>query len=123
MKYTSTKVELINWSETDLPLLQELIGTPEMARYVGGPESPEQVLQRHRRYVAIVEANSPKARTYKLVLNAGEEVGWVGYWETTWQGEPIYEIGWSVIPAFQGRGIATEGTAAAVRKAASENHH
>jgi RimJ/RimL family protein N-acetyltransferase len=31
-------------------------------------------------------------------------VGSVGYWQREWHGEEIYEIGWMVVPEFQGRG-------------------
>jgi len=49
-----------------------------------------------------------------------EGVGWVGYWERDWRGEPVYEIGWSVIPVFQGRGIASSATLQAVAIARSQ---
>ncbi len=35
-------------------------------------------------------------------------MGYVGYWERSWQGEEIWEVGWAVLPDFQGRGLATE---------------
>ena len=37
----------------------------------------------------------------------------VGYWDREWRGEQVYEMGWAVLPAYQGRGLAT---AAAVRR-------
>src|ERR1041384_6105205 len=40
-------VRLVPWAETDLPLLRR-VNTPEMRRHVGGPETEEQVLSRHR---------------------------------------------------------------------------
>jgi len=45
-----------------------------------------------------------------VVIEAGptsEPVGSVGYWERRWNGEDVYESGWGVLPAFQGRGLAT----------------
>ncbi|MGE5334441.1 MAG: GNAT family N-acetyltransferase, partial [Nitrososphaerota archaeon] len=44
----------------------------------------------------------------------GEAVGSVGYWENSWHGEDIYEIGWLVLTAFQGRGIASAATTQAI---------
>jgi RimJ/RimL family protein N-acetyltransferase len=37
----------------------------------------------------------------------GEAVGSVGFWEREWHDEKVYETGWFVVPAFQGRGLAT----------------
>jgi RimJ/RimL family protein N-acetyltransferase len=47
-------------------------------------------------------------------------VGWVGYWEGDWRGDLVYEIGWSVLTVFQGRGIAGSATLEVVAIARSE---
>jgi RimJ/RimL family protein N-acetyltransferase len=61
---------------------------------------------------------------FKIVDEAtGEAVGSVGYWEKVWRGERIYEIGWSVLPAFQGRGIAGIATAQVIDRAKAEKKH
>ena len=60
------------------------------------------------------------------MITAGPErtaAGWVGYWQTTWHGEPAWETGWSVLPAFQGRGLATRGAALAMEVLAGERTH
>ena len=44
----------------------------------------------------------------------------IGYWERVWQEETVYEIGWGVLPTFQGRGIASAATAEAVASARTE---
>jgi RimJ/RimL family protein N-acetyltransferase len=46
---------------------------------------------------------------FKLVVGR-EGVGSVGYWEREWRDEQVYELGWMVVPAFQGRGIAGRAT-------------
>jgi hypothetical protein len=38
--------------------------------------------------------------------------GTIGIWSAEWRGEPIYETGWMVLPAFQGQGIASRALAA-----------
>lgn len=110
------------WGEDDLPLLEQLMGDPEMTEHLGGPESHEKILERQGRYVRVGDAGA--GRMFKIVDGAtGEAVGSVGYWERTWHGEQVYETGWSVIPAFQGRGIAGAGTALAIAEARSERKH
>jgi RimJ/RimL family protein N-acetyltransferase len=47
-------------------------------------------------------------------------VGYVGYWEREAHGEEVYEMGWAVIPAFQGRGIAAAATREAIELARAE---
>lgn len=98
------------------------MGDPEMTEHLGGPESPEKIAERQARYERL--ADSGKGRMFKIVtVPDGEAVGSVGYWERIWRDEPIYEIGWSVIPASQGRGIAGLATAQAIASARSEGKH
>jgi RimJ/RimL family protein N-acetyltransferase len=105
------------WGAGDLPLLEQL-NDPEMTKHVGGPESPGKLAERHSRYV---KADS---RQYRIVDEAsGEGVGWVGYWETAWHDQPVWETGWAVLPSFQGRGIASSATAQLLDRALGERHH
>jgi RimJ/RimL family protein N-acetyltransferase len=109
------RVRLEPWGERDFPLLQELLSDPAMMEHLGGPESPEKIAQRQERY------ERPDSKQFRIVDEAsGEGAGWVGYWERDWQGEEVYEIGWSVLPAFQGRGIAGSATLQAISLARSE---
>ena len=86
-----------------------------MMEHVGGPESPKKIAERHARYA------KPDSKQFKIVDEAtGEGVGWVGYWEREWHGEPVYEMGWAVLPAFQGRGIAAAATLEAIAKARAD---
>jgi RimJ/RimL family protein N-acetyltransferase len=111
-------VRLEKWGEGDLPLLERLLGDPAMTEHLGGPESPEQLAKRQERYEA------PETQMFKIVdEESGEPVGSVGYWEREWQGEQVYETGWSVLPEFQGRGYASAGLAALVELVRSEGTH
>jgi len=111
-------VRLEPWGTGDLALLEQCVGDPAMMEHVGGPESAEKIAERQSRY------ELPDSKQYKIVDAAdGEGVGWVGYWEREWQGNEVYEIGWAVIPAFQGRGIASSATVAAVAIASAERTH
>jgi RimJ/RimL family protein N-acetyltransferase len=89
------------WGRGDLGLLEKCLGDPAMMEHLGGPETLDEIAERQARY------EQPGSKQFKIVDDAtGEGVGWVGYWERDWRDEPVYEIGWSVVPAYQGRGIA-----------------
>jgi RimJ/RimL family protein N-acetyltransferase len=80
-----------------------------MTEHLGGPETEEQLLERQRRYVSEVPDQ------FKIVdESSGSAAGWVGFWERDWRGMPVYEIGWAVLPPFQGRGVASAATRAAL---------
>jgi RimJ/RimL family protein N-acetyltransferase len=113
------EVLLLPWSEEDLGLLQKLLGDPEMMTHLGGPESPEQILRRHQRYLQLSESDTD--HMFKVVWGShGDEVGSVGYWRKTWREQPVYEMGWLILPGYQGRGIATKAAAAAIEHAQQE---
>lgn len=113
---TSRRVEvrIEPWGEGDLPLLMKC-NDPEMTTHVGGPESPEKVAERQSRY------EKTDSRQYKVVVETGDEgVGWVGYWEMDWRDQKVWEIGWAVLPSFQGRGVASSATAQLIDRARAE---
>ena len=102
MNRSTTQVRIEPWAAGDLELLYALVGDPVMMEHLGGPESPEKIVERQGRYEHI---GSDAGRVFKVVVvETGEAVGFVGYWEREWGGGWIYEAGWSVIPAFQGQG-------------------
>jgi RimJ/RimL family protein N-acetyltransferase len=102
-------VRLELWSEGDLALLRGLVGDAAMMEHLGGPESEAKIADRQTRYA---QAGSNQ---FKVVAD-GEDAGWVGYWDR----DDVYEIGWSVLPAFQGRGFASAATALALDRARAE---
>ncbi|MFC1418258.1 GNAT family N-acetyltransferase [Streptacidiphilus cavernicola] len=58
-----------------------------------------------------------------LLLPEAVPVGTIGHWDRVWRDEPVYETGWSVLPSFQGRGIAVAAAAAVVGSARAEGRH
>jgi RimJ/RimL family protein N-acetyltransferase len=115
-------VDIRPWSEGDLPLLARLLGDRAMTEHLGGPETPEKLLERHQRYCRI--SASGEGGTFAIVVGpAKAAAGWTGYWESTWCGEPVWETGWSVLPEYQGRGVATTATAMVVERARAEGKH
>ncbi|CAG6393673.1 GNAT family N-acetyltransferase [Streptomyces cocklensis] len=103
-------VRLEPWSEPALALLRR-INTPQMRHHVGGPESEDELLARHRRYLAMPAAGEG---CMFAVLLGEEMVGSIAYHQRDWAGEQIYETGWNVLPTYQGRGIAAAAGAALV---------
>lgn len=91
------------WSPADLPVL-ERANTPEMTRFLGGPETEAQVAARHERYLRL--CSTGEAEMYRIDVD-DEPAGAIGFWQVDHDGIPAYEVGWSVEPAWQGRGVAT----------------
>jgi RimJ/RimL family protein N-acetyltransferase len=117
-----TDVDIRPWSDGDFPLLERLMGDPAMTDHLGGPETPEKIRERHERYCRI--SDSGKGRMFAIVVGPQRvAAGSVGYWEREWRGQRVWETGWSVLPEFQGQGVATRATAAAVERARAEWKH
>jgi len=93
-----------------------------MMTYLGGPETEESILARHGRILD--NAATGTGRMF-LIMIPGEAkpVGSVGYWDKEWRGETVYELGWKVLTAFQGRGLAVAATVTAIGLASAERRH
>lgn len=115
-----TDVLLQPWSVEDLPLLEKLLGDPEMMAHLGGPETPEQIARRHQRYLQLPETD----HMFKIISSTtSEPLGSIGYWERTWRDKQIYETGWFILPAYQERGIATKAGKVMIEHARREQRH
>ncbi|MFG2306076.1 GNAT family N-acetyltransferase [Actinacidiphila glaucinigra] len=111
------QVRIEPWAEDDLELLRRA-NAPAMMRHLGGPETEEQLLVRHERYLA---GGSEGGGMFSIVLlPEGVPAGSIGYWEKSWRGGTVYETGWGVLPEFQGRGIAAAAGEAVIARAAAE---
>src|SRR5262249_7375630 len=115
-------VSLEPWGPDDLRLEQQLMGDAAMTASLGGSEGDEQITPRHERFLELPV--SGKGQMFKIV-NAltDEEIGGVGYWEREWRGEQVYEAGWSVLSAFQPRGVARAAASQAIAMARAERKH
>lgn len=109
-------VRLEHWGSEGLRLLERL-NAPDMTRHVGGPEGAEKLVNRQARY------ERRDSRQYVIVEPGGEHVGWVGYWERAWHDQEVWETGWAVVPAFQGRGVASSATGQLLEIARAERLH
>jgi RimJ/RimL family protein N-acetyltransferase len=109
-------IDIRPWSTDDLPLLERLMGDPRMTEHIGGPESPEKIRERHARYCQ--PANSEHGGMFVVVAGPQKlPAGSIGYWDTIWHDQKVWETGWSVLLKFQGQGVATRATAAVVELA------
>lgn len=119
----ASPVRIEPWSEGDLELLRRA-NAPELMNHLGGPESEEQLMGRHGRYVALSADRAGRGRMFRIALpGEARAVGTIGFWERTWRGREVYETGWAVLAEFQGRGIASAATAAAAEQARAEHRH
>ena len=116
----SATASLAPWSSGDLPLLERLMGDPRMTEHLGGPESPAKLHARQGQYEGLEGGD----RMFKIVDGVtGAGVGSVGFWTQEWRDEQVYEIGWMVVPEFQGRGIAVAATGQAIELARRDDKH
>ncbi|WP_406451303.1 GNAT family N-acetyltransferase [Streptomyces sp. NBC_00876] len=121
----ASSVRIEPWSDSDLWLLRRA-NAPELMDHLGGPESEEQLMGRHGRYVALSADRTGRGRMFRIALageGEAEAVGTIGFWERTWQGREVYETGWAVLAEFQGRGIASAATRAVAEQARAEHKH
>lgn len=105
-------MELRPVSTDDLPLYEATYCDPAMMAHLGGPFPEECVPQILRNAVSVAERG--EGWVFKIIPDgaADQAAGSVALWESTWRGERINEIGWTILPPFQGRGLAS----AAVRR-------
>jgi len=120
LRGVSATVTLQPWGSGDLPLLERLMGDPRMTEHLGGPESPDKLRERQGRYERLEGGD----RMFKIVdVASGAGVGSVGFWTKEWRDEQVYEVGWMVVPEFQGRGIALAATVQAIEHARRDEKH
>ena len=110
------------WSDIDLPLLELLMGDPAMTEHLGGPETLAKIRTRHQRYCQSSASGTDPMFVIALGME-GIATGSIGYWEKEWLGKSIWETGWSILPEFQGQGIATRATALIVERARAQQKH
>ena len=98
---TVPRVELRDATSEDLPLYTRLLCDPQTMAHLGGPLTREKAEDTLRRELDPAFRERTWARV--IVTDAGEDAGSLVLW-THEEGAPLDEIGWMVLPAFQGRG-------------------
>lgn len=95
---------------------------PVMMAELGGPLPAERMAAQVRRDVA--EAESGRAWVMMIVPDGADcatVAGSVVVWLNVERGEPISEIGWMVLPEFQGRGLGKAAVRAVLERARDED--
>jgi RimJ/RimL family protein N-acetyltransferase len=106
------------YSDADRWLTEELECDPQVMLELGGPVNHEEAAEAHRRRVETIAADP---WWFKVVDTSGKAAaGMIGTWRSEHDGEEVDEVGWMVLPAFQGRGIATAALELLLERARAE---
>ena len=100
------KISLVPITADDEDLAVRLECDPVLMLHIGGPRPEADVRASHKRRLVLMKKG--EARMYKIVAeNSAEVLGTIGIWKIDWQGPHAYEMGWFVLPEYQGQGVAT----------------
>jgi [ribosomal protein S5]-alanine N-acetyltransferase len=109
-----------SWQSSDLPLAQALWGDPEVARYLAGPFTPQQIADRLDREIALEQQHGIQYWPI-FELATGAHLGCAGL--RPYRDEPgVYALGYHLHRAFWGKGFAVEAAQAAVHHAFTALH-
>ena len=104
----------------DLDLMRGLLGDPAMTAHLGGPQSRDQI---EETFNDLLSDDAPGGAFAITLGDDPRGVGWLGYWETQIHGAAAWEIGLSVLPAWQGHGIGSRALRVGLDRAADERRH
>jgi RimJ/RimL family protein N-acetyltransferase len=113
---------LRRFTDADEPLLLELDSDPEVMRYINGgtPPTAQQIRDGLLEPAFRDYAESDRWGVWAALLKPSDEfIGWFHFWPSA---QPPHdpEVGYRLKRAFWGRGLATEGTRAIIRKGFEE---
>jgi len=91
-----------------------------MTKHMGGPETAEQLQSCHQRY-CLSSKTGIDPMFVIVVGHEQESAGSIGYWKRDWQGQQVWETGWSALPEYQGKGIATQATMLIIERVRTED--
>jgi RimJ/RimL family protein N-acetyltransferase len=105
-EHETSRLRLRMLRESDFPTYETWCANMDIMRYLGGKTMNRFEAWRHLAY--LVGHWAFRGYGYYAVEEkaTGRLVGRVGY--TNGEGWPGFELGWTIVPEFQGRGYATE---------------
>ncbi len=111
-------IGLAPYEERDLELTVALETDPEVMKELGGPSTREQLLPVHARRL---QAEARGGLWLVITLSSGglaepRRIGQIGVFRSGAVADAVDEVGWSVLPAFQGRGIASRALAVLIER-------
>jgi RimJ/RimL family protein N-acetyltransferase len=112
-------VELVTYTDADLALTEALECDPRMMGELGGPIDKAEIPAVHRKRLSGI-ANGDTWWLKIVPEPSGPPAGTIGIWPSEWNDRKIHEIGWMVLPEFQGRGVATGALEAILSRARAE---
>lgn len=108
----SARLGFGHWAPGDLPLVLALWGDPDVTRLIGGPLSAEAAEARLEAEIAMMRDRGVQYWPIFLLGNDAH-AGCAGLRPYRLDGR-IYEIGFHLLPAYWGRGLATEAARAVI---------
>jgi RimJ/RimL family protein N-acetyltransferase len=89
-------------------------------RELGGARPRDELRTVHGRRVAANVGDD--GWWLKVVPGPGDEpAGTIGIWQSDFEGAEVYEVGWMLLPPFQGRGIASAALGMLLDRARSDD--
>lgn len=114
---TTDRLGFRHWGPEDLQLALALWANPEVTWLIGGPRSPQQVGEKLASEIAMQDASGIQYWPIFL-LATGEHVGCAGL-RPYRPAERVYELGFHLLSAFWGQGLAEEAGRAVISHAFS----
>ena len=108
-------------TNADLDLWTRMQTDSVMMEHLGGPQPKERMPQIFKNTMKVVEDNS--GWIYKVIDDSVKPevvVGSVVLWETEHEGKPTVEMGWMILPEFQGQGWGKRSVRAVLDKVKAE---
>lgn len=94
------------YTDGDMWLTDALETDPRVMAELGGPWPREKIPEIHRRRVAAIAEGGWYLKV--VPVSGGLPVGAVMIWHSDFEGRPISETGWMILPEHQRRGYASE---------------
>lgn len=113
-------MKLITITDADFDLWIQMQCDPVMMADLGGPQPLEKMPQIFKNTVKVV--NDKTGWVYKVMSDDDPEqvVGSISLWETSHDDQPVNEMGWMILPAFQGKGLGKQAVRMVLDKAKAE---